>query len=101
VNIQILELAEDDLVEGYWFYEKQQEGLGSYFRASLIADIESLRFFAGIHPKSYKGYFRLLANRFPFAVFYTVEGEEVFIRAVLDCRKNPGWLRQRLSVDEV
>ena len=34
--------AEDDLIHGYWFYERQSIGLGDYFRSCLIADIESL-----------------------------------------------------------
>ena len=40
---------------------------------------------------------RLMSKRFPFAVFYTVRGETVFIRAVLDCRRDPAWIRERLQ----
>ena len=38
-----------------------------------------------------------LSKRFPFAVFYTVRGETVFIRAVVDCRRDPAWIRERLK----
>jgi hypothetical protein len=41
--------AEEDLIEGYWFYERQSPGLGDYFRSCLIADIESLAYYGGIH----------------------------------------------------
>jgi hypothetical protein len=41
--------AEADLAEGYWFYERQSPGLGDYFRSCLIADIESLAYYGGIH----------------------------------------------------
>ena len=37
--------AEEDLIEGYWFYERQSPGLGDYFRSCLIADIESLAYY--------------------------------------------------------
>jgi len=41
VTIEILDKAEDDLVNGFKFYEEQQPGLGEYFRESLSADIDS------------------------------------------------------------
>jgi len=96
VRIEILEEARRDLVEGFHFYENQQEGLGSYFLANLYADIESLKIYAGIHNKPHAHYHRLLSKKFPFAVFYTVKDETVFIYAVLDCRRNPAWIRERL-----
>ena len=95
--IKILDLAERDLLEGFLFYEAQQQGLGSYFLSNLYGEIESLQLYAGIHEKLYKDYRRLLAHRFPFAIYYTVEDEDVSIHAVVDCRKNPAWLRKRLT----
>lgn len=43
VNIEILDQAVQDLIEGFHFYEDQESGLGSYFLTNLYADIESLR----------------------------------------------------------
>ena len=97
MRIQILERAERDLIEGFHFYESQGLGLGSYFLTSLYADIESLRIYAGIHRKPYKSYYRLLSRRFPFAIFYKVGENTIFIHAVLDCRRNPAWIRERLE----
>jgi hypothetical protein len=96
VKIKILDLAERDLIEGFRFYEAQEAGLGSYFLTNLYADIESLRLYAGVHERPYKNYYRLLSRRFPFAVFYTLDKNIVSIHAVLDCRSNPAWARDRL-----
>jgi hypothetical protein len=41
--------AKANLAEGYWFYELQSPGLGDYFRSCLIADIDSLSNYGGIH----------------------------------------------------
>lgn len=68
MKIQILAEAKADLKLGYNFYESQREGLGEYFLESLYSDIESLKLYAGIHPKFY-GRFRLLSKRFPFAIY--------------------------------
>ncbi len=97
MKIEILDQAVPDLIEGFHFYEDQQAGLGSYFLTNLYADIESLRLYAGIHRQAYRQYHRLLSGRFPFAVFYTLGDKTVFIHAVVDCRRNPAWIRRRLS----
>ncbi len=97
MKIEVLDQAERDLIEGFHFYDEQRVGLGSYFLENLYADIESLRIYAGIHSKPYKDYFRLLSQRFPFAVFYKMREETVFIHAILDCRRDPAWIRARLQ----
>lgn len=61
MKIHITEEAELDLTDGYWFCERQTPGLGDYFRSALIADIDSLAFFAGIHEHVF-GYHRSLSN---------------------------------------
>ena len=50
MRIKILASASQDLIDGYWFYEKQSEGLGTYFIDTLYSDIDSLTIYAGIHP---------------------------------------------------
>jgi plasmid stabilization system protein ParE len=96
MRIQISEAAEQDLVGGYWFYERQSAGLGDYFVDSLLADIRSLRLYAGVHALHF-GYHRLLTRRFPFAVYYRIESDLVRVYAVLDCRRDPAWTRDRLT----
>jgi plasmid stabilization system protein ParE len=96
MRIRILSSAEDDLVEGYRFYELQAGGLGTYFLDTLYSDIDSLAYFAGMH-RVVLGYHRLLSKRFPFAVYYRVTEDTALVFAVLDCRRNPSWIRKKLS----
>ena len=96
MKIQILDEALDDLIGGFHFYEKQEVGLGSYFLDCLFSDIDSLVLFAGIHQVVY-GYQRCLSKRFPFAIYYDTDGELIRVHAVLDCRRNPSWIRKRLK----
>ena len=97
MTIEILDKAEDDLVNGFAFYESQQSGLGAYFRESLSADIDSLRIHGGVHRIVYRNYHRALSKRFPFAIFYTVSSNTVFIQAVVDCRRKPAWIKEHLK----
>lgn len=96
MKIQILDLAKTDLIEGHRFYEKQEAGLGDYFLRNLFADIDHLQITAGSHLKPYRHYHRALSRRFPFAIFYTVEEDVVKVRAVVDCRRRPSWIRRHL-----
>jgi len=97
MRVRILETARDDLIEGFHFYEQQETGLGDYFLSRIYADIEALKIFCGIHPKAYRGFQRALSNRFPFAIYYTHDTEAVLVRAVVDCRRNPSWIRRHIK----
>jgi plasmid stabilization system protein ParE len=96
MRILILPSALDDLSDGFEFYERQEAGLGDYFQESLFSDIESLRLYAGIHPKRF-GCHRLLSKRFPYAVYYDQEGMLARVWAVLDCRSDPNAIREKLA----
>ncbi|OFV96729.1 MAG: hypothetical protein A3F68_03890 [Acidobacteria bacterium RIFCSPLOWO2_12_FULL_54_10] len=96
MKIEILDQAQGDLIEAFHFYEKRERGLGSYFLDCLFSDIDSLLLYAGIHQVVF-GYHRCLSKRFPFAVYYDLEGELIRVHAVLDCRQNPSSIRKRLA----
>lgn len=96
MKLEILDLAKNDLIEGYHFYQAKEPGLGSYFLDTLYSDIDSLRIFGGIHRKAYKNLHRSLSKRFPFAIYYTVEAETIRVRSIVDCRRNPSWIRKHL-----
>jgi hypothetical protein len=96
VRISIQPAALADLKRGFHFYEKKTGGLGSYFLNSLYSDIDSLQLYAGIHPIHFGSFYRLLSDRFPFAVYYQVKGDIVLVRAVLDLRRNPKVITGRL-----
>ena len=98
MNIKILDEAQEDLIQGFHFYESREPGLGSYFIDCLFSDIDSLFIYAGIHQVLF-AYHRCLSKRFPFAIYYSVEKPLVCVHAVLDCHRNPSWTRKRLKTD--
>src|SRR5882672_6265750 len=95
MTVVILEDAAEDLESGTRFYESCAAGVGDYFLDSILSDLNSLNLFAGVHP-IYFGFHRLLSKRFPFGIYYEVEGDVVFIYAILDLRRDPLWLRKHL-----
>jgi hypothetical protein len=97
VRISIQSSALQDLRGGFRFYEAKEHGLGDYFLDTLMSDIDSLQLFAGIHSTHFERFHRLLSKRFPYGVYYQVSGNEIFVRAVLDLRRNPNWIAQKLK----
>ena len=97
IRIQISDEALHDLNEGFLFYEAQQNGLGDYFVACLRSDIEGLRISAGIHRSVFRDYRRLLSRVFPYGIFYTSSSAEAIVWAVIDLRREPDWIREKLS----
>ena len=70
-DVYVMEEAVDDLNEGRSFYDLQEKGVGDYFWDCLIADIESLIIYAGVHRKKL-GFYQMFAKRFPYAIYYEI-----------------------------
>jgi len=97
MKVRILRPALDDLAIAREFYDTQEDGVGVYFFDSLFTEIDSLVLYGGVHGMQH-GYHRLLARRFPYAVYYRMTEGEAVVYRVLDCRRDPGWIR--LAVDK-
>lgn len=97
MRLEILSEAEQDLIAGAQFYEAQGAGLGDHLLDSLYSDIDSLLLYAGMHRVVF-GFHRALSKRFPYAIFYRLERDKGLVRVyrVLDLRRDPLWIRQRL-----
>lgn len=95
MTVVILEDAAEDLESGALFYESCAAGVGDYFRDSMLSELDSLVLFAGIHP-IYFQFYRMLSKRFPFGIYYEVEGDVIYVYAILDMRRDPLWIRNRL-----
>lgn len=100
MKIKLLSSEQDDLFASRSFYEKQGKGLGEYFFDSLFFDIDSLILYGGIHPKFF-GYHRMLAKRFPYAIYYKLEKDSaIVVWRILDLRRDPKKIRQALKYGE-
>jgi hypothetical protein len=87
--------AFSDLESGKLFYDSREAGVGQYFIDSIIADLESLQFYSGIHIKCFDCH-RMLSKRFPFAIYYTIDRDRVIVMAILDMRRNPTWIWKQI-----
>lgn len=95
-DVFLLKEAIDDLNDGSKFYDRKEAGVGEYFWDSLIADIESLIIYAGIHKKRY-GFHQMFAKRFPYSIYYEIIKDIAYVIAVLLMRRDPAWIKKKVN----
>ncbi len=95
MRVELRVEARHDLLRGALFYERQREGLGDYYTDCLFEDLERLQREAGVHEIVF-GLHRKLSKKFPFAIYYRVEKPVIDVVAILDCRRDPDAIADRL-----
>jgi hypothetical protein len=95
-DVVILKDVADDMNDGKAFYDQRESGVGDYFWDSLLADIESLVIYAGIHSREH-GFYRMLAKRFPYAIYYEIVKDIACVVAALPMRRNPSWIKRKVE----
>jgi hypothetical protein len=95
-RVVVLEEAAEDIERARDFYDQQEDGVGSYFTDSIIAEIEGLGLLHGLHATHF-GFHRMLSDRFPFGIYYRETSEATEVFAVLDLRRDPVWISAALK----
>ena len=87
-EVRLRPRAEADLEEARDWYEERQAGLGEQFIDAVALAMETLAAAPERQPEYYRGFRRLLLSRFPYKVFYRVEGSSVLVFRVLHGRQD-------------
>ena len=89
-------LAIDELDAVVAYYEERREGLGLEFAREVELVIARI----AEHPFAGRGLSRhtrrCLVNRFPYGVIYRVESDALWIVAVANLQRRPGYWKSRL-----
>jgi plasmid stabilization system protein ParE len=96
MRVELRDEARDDLVDGACFYGRQSPELDDYFIECLREDLWNLQTTFGVH-EMYRGFYRKLSKRFPFAIYYLLTADIVDVVAILDCRLDPNSTDARLG----
>jgi hypothetical protein len=88
MKVQVLRLALRDMQSSYRFYERQDQGLGSYFRECIDQDLISLQATAGIHSLQ-RGYHHVRSKIFQSIIYYRIIDNKAVVFAILDGRISP------------
>jgi len=89
--VRFLRPAELELLDAAQYYEIQAGGLGSEFLDKIDAAILDIREAPERWPIVGTGTRRRLVHRFPYALLYRVEPDEIVIQATMHLHRRPGY----------
>lgn len=79
--------AEADAREAWEWYESRRPGLGDEFLLEIEAVVYSLKVDPERRPFYYLEFRRALTRRFPYKIFYRIEGERVMVFRILHSKR--------------
>jgi plasmid stabilization system protein ParE len=80
--------ADTDLREARNWYEQQRPGLGDEFLVSMADTFARLEESPERFPVYYQGFRRVLTERFPYKVFFRIEGDAVIVFRILHAARD-------------
>ena len=95
--LRILPAAEEELAEAAAWYETKRTGLGVELIAAVdraFEEIAEAPLACGLW-RDDRPYRRKVLARFPYVIFFRVEGDAVVIMAVAHAKRRPGYWTQR------
>ncbi len=96
MQVKIRMEAERDLGDAAVFYNSRSNGVGDAYLDYMNEELAALSETAGTHRKT-QGCHRKLVKRFPYAIYYLVQENIVEVVAVLNQRRGPQYVKQRLT----
>ncbi|KPD23887.1 plasmid stabilization protein [Idiomarina zobellii] len=79
----------------YHWYESHAKGLGDDFFSELEASYKVISEYPEAWPTFYSRFKRYVLNRFPFSIIFSVKGDSIFVIAVMNNRRKPGYWHSR------
>jgi plasmid stabilization system protein ParE len=80
--------AESDLRDARSWYESQRPGLGDELLDAISHAVRLLEEQPERRPIYYNGFRRLMTHRFPYKIFYRVEGNRVIVFRILHAKRD-------------
>jgi plasmid stabilization system protein ParE len=93
--LRLRNIARHEFDEAADWYEKQRPGLGLEFVEEVDRVLDDLREFPEAHAVVHKDLREALVHRFPYAVYYRVEPEQVVVVAIIHTARNPATWQRR------
>jgi len=96
-TLAFLPEVEDDIAAGYAWYEEKSRGLGEEFLRTFYSCAGQIKRNPLFYLKRDPGFRRCLLRRFPYAIYFTVEADQVLICGVFHSARDPRTIRSILE----
>jgi plasmid stabilization system protein ParE len=95
--LRFLPQVEGDVWHGRTWYEAKAPGLGEEFLRVFYAFCEELTRDPQMYPKVHWEFRRRLLRRFPYAIYFRIEGDRVVVFGLFHCARDPRRLHRELG----
>jgi len=89
--------AEEEMLEAAFYYEQQSKGLGQDSLRKVQNAVDEIVQHPTRWPKVRGNIRRRMIHRFPYAVLYEDQPQEILIIAVMHLRRHPAYWIERTS----
>lgn len=96
-TLHFLPIVEEDVINGYFWYEEKAKGLGEEFLRLFYANSNEITSHPLIYRKVYRNFRRRLMRRFPYAIYFMITGSEIVVFGLFHCARNPAAIREELQ----
>jgi plasmid stabilization system protein ParE len=97
MSLRVRPDARDDILDAAQWYEEREPGLGAEFVAEIDAVFHRIAQGPDRFRRSPANVRVALSHRFPYAIYFVPEGDDVVILAVLHQRRDSNVARERLG----
>ncbi len=97
MKISFLPEIENDILAPYQWYDSKSNGLGEEFLRVFYSEIAEISRFPKRYPIVFKNFRRTLFRRFPYAIYFLVDDDEVSVYGVFHCSRDPRWMQETID----
>ncbi len=96
-TLRFLPEVEEDVISGYEWYERKSSGLGEDFIRMFYVYASEISRSPLLYPKIYNKFHRRLLRRFPYAIYFTIENDQVIVFGLFHCARDPRTIKTKLQ----
>jgi hypothetical protein len=89
MRLHFLPEVEEDVMAGYFWYEEKATGLGEEFLRVFYAEAGAIRAMPHRFTSVNREVRRCLLRRFPYAIYFKCETEEITVIGLFHCARDP------------
>lgn len=97
MNVRFHEFAEKELDEAFRYYESDYPGRGYRFLEKVREAVARIALMPTAGTEVSPGYRRIVVNRFPYKLIYSVEDGELIIWVVAHGHRKPRYWQNRIQ----
>jgi len=96
-TLRFLPEVEDDAINGFAWYETKSPGLGEDFLRMFYACSGDILRNPLLYPKVHNEFRRCLLRRFPYALYFTINSDQIIITGLFHGARDPRAIESMLQ----